>query len=160
MTIRSLTALTLTALLASAAFAQSADPAKTDAKPGETMSDTMKDGAMKDSMAGTFRSLEAPTKGKVTWSKSGENYVLKISGLKTEPAPDLQVWLYQGDVKKGDAKVKTAGKYLTVGTLKKFGGDFSFTVAAKDLGKDMSKFNSVVLWCDQVAAAFAVATLK
>ena len=159
---RHLLILTVSALLGTAALAQTTEPAK----PADTMKDsTMKDGAMSDAMMmhgaqGTFRSLEAPTTGSVTWTKSGENYVLKISNLKTEPAPDLQVWLYQGDVTKASKNVKAAGKYLTVGTLKKFGGDFTFTVAAKDLGKDMAKFNSVVLWCDSVATAFAVANLK
>ena len=130
------------------------------------MSDTMKDGAMGDSMGkasqGSFKSLEAPTSGKVSWSKSGDKYLLKITGLKTEAAPDLKVWLYQdqGGVKKGATNLKVAGKYFTVGSLKKFGGDFSFTVAAKDLPKDMGKFNSVVLWCDQVSAAFGIAALK
>jgi len=167
MTIRNLTILTLSTLLGTAALAQTADPAKTDsAKPAGTMSDTMKDGVMSDSMGkasqGSFKSVEAPTSGKVSWSKSGDNYLLKITGLKTEAAPDLKVWLYQdqGGVKKGATNLKVAGKYFTVGGLKKFGGDFSFTVAAKDLPKDMNKFNSVVLWCDQVSAAFGIAALK
>jgi len=162
MTIRNLTILTLSTLLGTAALAQTADPAK----PAGTMSDTMKDGAMGDSMGkasqGSFKSVEAPTSGKVSWSKSGDNYLLKITGLKTEAAPDLKVWLYQnqGGVKKGATNLKVAGKYFTVGSLKKFGGDFSFTVAAKDLPKDMGKFNSVLLWCDQVSAAFGIAALK
>lgn len=159
MTIRHLTVLTLSALLGTAALAQTADPAK-------TMSDTMKDGAMSDSMGkasqGSFKSVEAPTSGKVSWSRNGDHYLLKITGLKTEAAPDLKVWLYQdqGGVKKGATNLKVAGKYFTVSSLKKFGGDFTFTVAAKDLPKDMGKFNSVVLWCDQVSAAFGIATLK
>jgi len=162
MTIRNLTILTLSALLGTAALAQTADPAK----PAGTMSDTMKDGTMSDSMGkvsqGSFKSVEAPTSGKVSWSKSGDNYLLKITGLKTEAAPDLKVWLYQdqGSVKKGATNLKVAGRYFTVGSLKKFGGDFSFTVTAKDLPKDMNKFNSVVLWCDQVSAAFGIAALK
>ncbi|WP_161882201.1 DM13 domain-containing protein [Deinococcus alpinitundrae] len=162
MTIPSLTILTLSALLGTAALAQTTDMTK----PAGTMSDTMKDSTMNDSMGkasqGSFKSVEAPTSGKVSWSKSGENYLLKITGLKTEAAPDLKVWLYQdqGGVKKGATNLKVAGKYFTVGSLKKFGGDFSFTVAAKDLPKDMGKFNSVVLWCDQVSAAFGIAALK
>ncbi|WP_420594695.1 DM13 domain-containing protein [Deinococcus sp.] len=173
MTIRNLTILTLTALLgasigtvalATADPAKPADPAMSDSKDG-TMKDGEKDGAMmegamKDGAKGTFRSLEAPTTGTVTWTKSGENYILKVSNLKTEAAPDLQVWLYQGDVKAADEKLKVPGKYVTVGTLKTFGGDFTYTVPASKLGKDMAKFNSVVLWCDQVATAFAIANLK
>lgn len=170
MTIRSLTI--LSALLATAALAQNTDTTKADpAKPAGTMSDTMKDGAMKDgamsdsmgkASQGTFKSVEAPTSGKVSWSKSGDNYLVKITGLKTEPAPDLNVWLYQDQdgVKKGATNLKVAGKYFTVGTLKKFGGDFTFTVAAKDLPRAAGKFSSVVLWCDQVRAAFGSAVLE
>ena len=159
--------LTLTALLGAAFISTAALAQTTDStKPADpAMNDTMKDGAMSDGVMmhdakGTFRSLGAPTTGRVTWTKSGATYVLKISNLKTEPAPDLQVWLYQGDVKNAEDKIKVPGKYVNVGSLKTFGGDFTYTVSASQLGKDMGKFNSVVLWCDQVATAFAIANLK
>jgi Electron transfer DM13 len=187
MNARDLSALTLTVLLAltgtvligtgalaqtatpSAATPSSADPAMTDHKDGSmkdgAMKDgTMKDGAMKDGAMmgqhGEFRSLAAPTQGKVSWAKVGEKYVLSITGLKTEAAPDLKVWLYQGDVLKDSTKLKVPGKYIAIGTLKKFSGDSKFTVSARALGKNMAKFNTVVLWCDQVSTAFASAALK
>lgn len=167
MNARHLSALSLTCLLAltgTAALAQSttpssADPAMTDHKDGAMNDGTMKDGAMMG-LRGEFKSLAAPTQGKVSWEKVGARYVLSITGLKTEAAPDLKVWLYQGDVLKDSAKLKVPGKYVSVGTLKKFSGDAKFTVSAQTLGKNMAKFNTVVLWCDQVSTAFASAPLK
>ncbi|WP_181392012.1 DM13 domain-containing protein [Deinococcus irradiatisoli] len=158
MTIRRLNVLTFSMFLG-AALVQSTDAAA----PTGTMKDsTMNDHMGQSAVQGRFKSVEAPTSGQVSWSRSDEKYILTATGLKTEPAPDLQVWLYQdrGGVRKGVTNLKVAGAYFTVGTLKKFGGNFSFTVAAKALPKDLSKFNSVLLWCDQVSAAFAVAALK
>ena len=152
-------ALTGTAALAQTATPSSADPAMTDHKDGTMKDGTMKDGAMMG-QHGEFRSLAAPTQGKVSWEKVGEKYVLSITGLKTEAAPDLKVWLYQGDVTKDSTKLKVPGKYIAIGTLKTFSGDSKFTVSAQTLGKNMAKFNTVELWCDQVSAAFASAPLK
>ncbi|WP_420594045.1 DM13 domain-containing protein [Deinococcus sp.] len=107
-------------------------------------------------LAGEFRSLGAPTAGRVEITKNGKNYLLKISGLNTQPAPDLKVWLYKGDLAGASLNVQVPEKYLTLGTVKRFDGDFTFTI----VGTDISNYSSVVLWCDQVKTAFGVAVLN
>ncbi|GAA4019113.1 hypothetical protein GCM10022631_35420 [Deinococcus rubellus] len=114
------------------------------------MSDTMKDAAMSASMGqarATSNRWKHPPAVKVRWSRNGGHSLLNITGLKTEPAPDLKVWLYQDQsgVKRGATSLKVAGKY--------------FTVVVNDLPKDLG-FNSSVLWCGQVSAAFGIAALK
>jgi len=107
-------------------------------------------------LQGQFRSLGAPTGGRVSLIKSGKNYVLKISGLKTQPAPDLKVWLYKGDLAGASQNVEVPGRYLVLGTVKRFDGDFTFSI----VDNDISKYSSVVLWCNQVKTAFGIALLS
>ena len=89
-------------------------------------------------------------------TKNGKNYLLKISGLKTQPAPDLKVWLYKGDLAGASLNVQVPDKYFTLCTVKRFDGDFTFTI----VGNDISNYSSVVLWCDQVKTAFGIAVLS
>lgn len=106
-------------------------------------------------LQGQFRSLGAPTSGRVSLTKSGKNYVLRISGLKTQPAPDLKVWLYKGDLAGASQNVEVPGRYLPLGTVKRFYGDFTFSI----VDNDISNYSSVVLWCNQVKTAFGIALL-
>lgn len=143
-------ALILTAGL-SAALAQTAP--KTDTtKAAPAMSDTM----MKGYMSGTFTALEAPTTGTVKLGKNARGqYTLTISNLKTEPAPDLRVWLVLGGAVKNTPDLKK-GKYVDLGTID--------TAKSKTfaLPKDFKpeEYRNVVLWCDQFSVAFATAALK
>ena len=88
-------------------------------------------------------------------TKRGKNYVLSISGLKTQPAPDLKVWLYKGDLAGASQNVEVPGHSLALGTVKRFGGDFTFSIVDNDISSD----SSVVLWCNQVKTAFGIALL-
>lgn len=108
------------------------------------------------SLSGTFKSLDAPTAGAVSVAKAGAGYTLKISNFKTEPAPDLHVWLFSGvPTEKGTDLKKQP--YLDLGTLKTDAKTASIAIPA---GTDLSKYKSVVLWCDQFSVAFAAAELK
>lgn len=108
---------------------------------------------------GAFHSLHAPTSGTVSIVQSGGKATLTIKNLKTEPGPDLQVWLYQAKAPQNGTKDTdiAKGKYLKVGTLKKFGGDFSFVLPA---GTKVNDYRSVVIWCELVSTAFGAADLK
>ena len=109
--------------------------------------------------AGSFHALGAPTSGKASLSEAGGKLTLKLSSLKTEPGPGLQVWLYQAAAPlKGTKDADIAkGKYVKVGELKKFSGNFSFTAPA---GTKLGDYKSVVLWCADVKTAFAAADLN
>jgi len=130
-----LTALTTTALLAVPASAQ-----------------TMSHG-------GAFHTLGAPTSGKASLSEVGGKATLKLEGLKTEPGPGLQVWLYVGkSPAKGTPDATIAGgRYLKLGELKTFSGNFSFAVPK---GTKLADYQSVVLWCANVKTAFGSAPLN
>ncbi|ULH17238.1 DM13 domain-containing protein (plasmid) [Deinococcus sp. KNUC1210] len=109
--------------------------------------------------AGAFHALGAPTSGTAALSEAGGKVTLKLSALKTEPGPGLQVWLYQAAAPvKGTSDATIAqGKYVKVGELKKFSGTFTFAAPA---GTKLNTYKSVVLWCADVKTAFAAADLK
>ncbi|WP_425144999.1 DM13 domain-containing protein [Deinococcus sp.] len=109
--------------------------------------------------AGSFHALGAPTTGQASVKSEAGKVTVTLSGLKTEPGPGLQVWLYAGAAPaKGSKDSEIAkGKYVKVGELKKFSGNVSFTAPA---GTKASDYKSVVLWCADVKTAFAAADLK
>lgn len=162
-------ALTLSLLAAPVAFARTpapaAAPARTDtmAKPGTIAKpDTMKKAdsmaAMKP-LSGKLNSIHAPTVGTVTLTHTAGGDVLSIKGLKTEVAPDLELWLLASAAPKTEADdvVVAKTKHLQVAVLKTFSGDFSFKLPA---GTKVSDYKSVILWCAQFNVTFGGANLK
>ena len=120
-TITAAVALTLTA----AAVAQTmTNTTRKDAAP---MTTSMS-GSMKAVRQGNFRALEAPTQGKAALTKTATGYTLTLTGLKTEPGPDLKILLFAGNLTSAGANPKVAGKYLQVGELKKFSGNFTYKI--------------------------------
>ncbi|GEM48942.1 DM13 domain-containing protein [Deinococcus cellulosilyticus] len=117
----------------------------------------MKQGTMMQEQL-TFKSLHAPTQGRVSFQKNPDGTsTLMIKGLKTEAAPDLKVWLYKKAVQDAADIKKASGQYVVVGGLKTFSGNFSFKLPKSVKPDD---FQSVVLWCDLVSTAFGVANLR
>ena len=112
---------------------------------------------MKASLTGDFKALHAPTTGSVALAKGADGrWTLTISNLKTEPAPDLHVWLVPaGEVTDSPELRKT--RYIDLGTVQT-------AIASKALllpaGIDAAAYPNVVLWCDQFSVAFAAAALK
>ncbi|PNY79739.1 DM13 domain-containing protein [Deinococcus koreensis] len=108
---------------------------------------------------GAFHALGAPTSGSARIVQKAGKATLELKNFKTEVGPDLQVWLYQAAApRKGANDVQIAkGKYLKVGELKKFKGEFSFALPA---GTRLTDYKSVVIWCQQVMTAFGAADLK
>lgn len=115
--------------------------------------------AQKGAKTGEFYALNAPTTGQATLAKEGGTYTVKLTGLKTEVGPGLQVWLYEGAAPAKGTKDTdiAAAKHVVVGELKTFTGDFSFPVPA---GTKAGGYKSVVLWCNNVKTSFAAAPLK
>lgn len=122
---------------------------------------TLSAGAAQNMMShsGKFHALHAPTSGTAILHEAGGKATLELKGFKTEVGPDLQVWLYQDTAPMMGAKDATIakGKYVKVGELKKFGGNFTFEVPA---GTKVSDYKSVVIWCEQVQTAFGAAPLN
>lgn len=131
--------------------AMSGDHAMTDtmaAKPGDSM--------MK-ALSGDFKTQHAPTTGRASLNKGADGrYSVTITNLKTEPAPDLHVWLLPAGDTTDSPELRKA-KYIDLGTIET-------TVASKTLavpaGISVDGYTNVVLWCDQFSVAFATAALK
>jgi|GEM_PF-1485561 len=112
-------------------------------------------------VGGTFVTLHAPTSGTVRIVTTAKGSELQIRNLKTEPGPGLKVWLVAAQAPaKGaanaDAEIAKS-KYLELGELKTFSGNFKFAIPA---GTNLADYQSVVLWCGNVSTAFGAAALK
>ena len=111
------------------------------------------------SPTGRLHTLGAPTTGTVRLVSTATGSTLQLVNLKTEAGPGLKVWLSEAAAPvKGTPDSQIAkGKYLVVGDLKTFSGNFSFALPA---GTDVSQYRSVILWCDTVKTSFGAADLK
>lgn len=111
------------------------------------------------SPTGRLHTLNAPTTGTVRLVTTATGSTLQLLNLKTEAGPGLKVWLSEAAAPvKGAVDTEIAkGKYLNVGELKTFKGNFSFALPA---GTDVSQYKSVILWCDTVKTSFGAADLK
>ena len=109
--------------------------------------------------SGALHALGAPTTGNVSVTEAGGKVTVKLSNLKTQPGPGLEVWLYQAAAPAKGAKdaAIVAVKHVKVGELKTFSGNFSFTAPA---GTKISDFKSVVLYCAVVKTAFTAGDVK
>lgn len=113
-------------------------------------------GAMKTTLTGSFRALHAPTTGAVTLARNAQGrWTLTIRNLKTEPAPDLKVWLLAAKTVKDTPELRNE-KYIDLGEIATT-GTRTFLLPATFTPEQAG---SVVLWCDQFSVAFAAATLK
>ncbi|GAA0502567.1 DM13 domain-containing protein [Deinococcus depolymerans] len=140
---------------------------QTAAQPGHTMTggamsgtptkgSAMQAGAMKTTLTGSFRALHAPTTGTVTLARNAQGrWTLTIHNLKTEPAPDLKVWLLAAKTVKDTPELRKE-KYTDLGEIATT-GTRTFLLPATFTPEQAG---SVVLWCDQFSVAFAAATLK
>jgi Electron transfer DM13 len=109
-----------------------------------------------------FEAIHAPTEGTVVIvQKTDGSTVLRIQNLKTEPGPDLHVYLSAGAVPtpaKDGAAVKTGAKYLDLGKIPApFKGFYEFVIPAKT---DLAQFKSALIWCDLASVTFAGAKLN
>lgn len=107
----------------------------------------------------TFHALGASTTGTVSVSTVGGKTTLTLKNFKTEVGSDLQVRLYKITApSKADAdRVLSGSEFLKIGKLKKFSGDFSFSLPA---GAKIAGYKSVAIYCAQVKTAFGAADLK
>lgn len=131
-----------------------------DTMSGGSMSgDSMMKGEamMKAALSGTFRALHAPTSGSVRLGHDAAGRVtVTITDLKTEPAPDLHVWLLPAGPVTDTPALRDA-KYVDLGTIET--SVTSRTLTVPD-GVNVDGYTNVVLWCDQFSVAFAVAALN
>jgi hypothetical protein len=123
---------------------------------------TMKDQTMKSDTMGMaashkLSSVGAPTTGSVEIVEKDGKTTITLKNLKTEAGPDLRVYLYADAVPAKTVK-KLGAKFVDLGKLAApFKGNFTYKVPANT---DLSKFKSLIIWCDVAKVTFAGAKLK
>ena len=98
--------------------------------------------------SGSVRGLEHTSSGKAEIIKlSSGATVLQLRDLKTDPGPDLRVYL---------ATDESAAKFVDLGVLKGNQGNQRYTVPA---GTSTSRYDTVLVWCRSFSVGFAAADL-
>jgi Electron transfer DM13 len=101
--------------------------------------------------AGAFVGVAHPTSGRaaIVETDAGERK-LTLTGFETDAGPDLFVYLVAG----GDPEA--VDDHRSLGSLKGNKGNQQYTIPA---GADISKYDTVVIWCRAFSVAFGAATL-
>jgi hypothetical protein len=102
--------------------------------------------------AGSFVGVAHPTSGRaaIVESAAGERK-LTLTGFETDAGPDLFVYLVAG----GDPEA--VDDHRSLGSLKGNKGNQQYTIPA---AVDISKYETVVIWCRAFSVAFGAATLS
>ncbi len=156
------TAALFVSTLAFAVATANAQTMKDQAMNGQAMKDqAMKSDTMQPAMgmAASYKlsSVGAPTTGSVEILEKDGKTTITLQNLKTEAGPDLHVYLYADAVPAKTAK-KLSAKFVNLGKLAApFKGNFTYKVPANT---DLSKFKSLIIWCDVAKVTFAGAKLK
>ncbi|MCG8693958.1 MAG: DM13 domain-containing protein [Minwuiales bacterium] len=108
---------------------------------------------------GTFSDADAVHRGKGTatvYEGTGGQRTLRFTDFEVTNGPDLEVWLVAADTVTSNADV-TGSEWVALGQLKGNIGDQNYDIPAD---VDLSKYRSVVIWCEQFGVLFSPAALK
>ena len=106
-------------------------------------------------VAGTFVSLDHGTSGTVRVLDLGDgSRVVRLEDLDTDNGPDL--YLYLSTNAAGGSEQAFDDDYVNLGRLKGNLGNQNYDLPA---GTDLSRYRSVVIWCDRFNSAFGAADL-
>lgn len=95
--------------------------------------------------------------GMVTIARNGAGVrVLSFEQFAVNKGPDLKVWLSAAPAPTADADI-IDNEFVALGVLKSNTGDQSYEIAAD---VDLSKYGSVVIWCQQFNKLFSAAPLQ
>ncbi|WP_420348889.1 DM13 domain-containing protein [Pelagibius sp.] len=107
---------------------------------------------------GTFSDADAAHRGRGTatiFEGTDGRHTLRLSDFEVTNGPDLEVWLVAAENVTASSDV-TGSEWLALGQLKGNIGDQNYDIPA---GTDLSKYNSVVIWCEQFGVLFSPASL-
>lgn len=110
-----------------------------------------------DLAAGSFVSRDHGTSGVVRVLEVGGQgaRVVRLEGLATDNGPDLYLYL---SANPADGEEQSFDDdFVSLGRLKGNQGDQNYEVPA---GVDLSRFSSIVIWCDRFNSAFGAAELS
>ncbi len=106
--------------------------------------------------SGSFRGVAHETKGTATVLQSATGgRVLRLTGFETSNGPDVRVLLVAAADAPDNDTVKN-GSPVELGPLKGNIGDQNYDVPAS---VDLSKYRSVVIWCNRFSVNFGTAPL-
>ena len=108
---------------------------------------------------GAFSDADAVHRGKGTatvYEGTGGQRTLRFTDFEVTNGPDLEVWLVAADTVTSNADV-TGSEWVALGQLKGNIGDQNYDIPAD---VDLSKYRSVVIWCEQFGVLFSPAALK
>ena len=111
--------------------------------------------------SGSFQDGEHPTSGTVRLIReNGQHYLEFDSNFQSDRGPDLVVVLHRSNDVIGTTEAPThslaEGDYLTIAPLQAVNGAQRYTIPE---AVDLSKYQSVAIWCRQFNATFGAATL-
>jgi hypothetical protein len=105
---------------------------------------------------GRFRSLAHPTSGQAEVAKAADGgYTVQLRNFSTSDGPAVHVWLTDKAQDAGDAAFGRDG-HLDLGALMATNGNEVYAVPA---GTDISRYKSVLVWCERFSVGFGVAGL-
>lgn len=108
---------------------------------------------------GTFHGKVHQTSGRATIYKGADgNLILRLTNFKTSNGPDVHVILVALKDADDDANfIKTNTEHVELGKLKGNEGDQNYTIPS---GTDLSKFQTVSIYCERFDANFGTAPLE
>ncbi len=105
---------------------------------------------------GTFVPLDHATSGTVRVLETGDDSrVVRLEGFETENGPDLYVYLTTN--RAGGDKGAFDDEFIDLGRLKGNQGDQNYDLTAD---ADLSRFRTIVIWCDRFNSPFGAADLS
>lgn len=108
---------------------------------------------------GTFHGKVHQTSGRATiYQEENGGLVLRLTNFKTSNGPDVHVVLVAAKDADDDANfLKTNTERVELGKLKGNEGDQNYTIPS---GTDLSKFQTVSIYCERFDANFGAAPLE
>ena len=146
----------LAATFAVAGPAHAQDSMKQDDMKQDKM---MHEGMAKTLFTGKFHGKVHETSGRATvYQEADGKLVLRLTGFKTSNGPDVHVILVATKDAGDDANfLKSNTERVELGKLKGNEGDQNYEILA---GTDLSKFQTVSIYCERFNANFGAAPLE
>lgn len=122
--------------------------------------DTMQHGNKAKTLeTGTFHGKVHKTSGRATiYQEESGKLVLRLTNFKTSNGPDVHVILIAAKDADDDANfLKSDTERLELGSLKGNEGDQNYEIPS---GTDLSKFQTVAIYCERFNANFGAAPLE
>ena len=137
------------------AFWYLASPLWIDQEVSESLADQS---TLTEVARGTFKDADRAHKGQgnaTIFQRADGSAVLRFTDFQVTNGPDLEVWLVAASDPQSSNDVK-ASEWLSLGRLKGNIGDQNYDIPAD---ADLSKWGSVVIWCEQFGVLFSPAML-